>query len=446
MPLKDDSLKDISKTSGFTPKSSKGIGKSDNTKYKKGGKLDKDGTLISSTQSNPIPVVVLEGAPVASFIVSEQMSLGKQVYVIQAEENNGVVTKVYLARNDDAGVLTGIDWCDAQYVICGLLADQKVDINQNNPVQGEPETTATIDESENDGILESFVFFDPYFSNTGPTGNQTQEEWEASYRYNLELGIGFQREIAKFMNLYDGRGTISKKKQKEIDKYIHLVPFSNVLPEFIEIYPEYKSNPNPNINGDQAQFYNYWNANVAIKKVNVIVLHNHAGADGLSILEAGTTVVKMWDINGNMTIPKIDYVLLLGCNMGNIDFRPNFASTFADLSQGGNTTEQEQVYPTAVIAADGSTYTGAILNKKKFVIGAETKMSKYTDSHHQDHTNSVGFCIYKKGMGKAELPISIEGTQATPKEEGSSKDWTLNPITIEKLLKEAEKIRTKWES
>ncbi|MEO2528215.1 hypothetical protein [Enterocloster clostridioformis] len=88
------------------------------------------------------------------------------------------------------------------------------------------------------------------------------------------------------------------KKQKEIDKYIHLVPFSNVLPEFIEIYPEYKSNPNPNINGDQAQFYNYWNANVAIKKVNVIVLHNHAGADGL------------------------------------IDFRPNFASTFADLSQG----------------------------------------------------------------------------------------------------------------
>ena len=154
MPLKDDSLKDISKTSGFTPKSSKGTGKSDNTKYKKGGKLDKDGTLISSTQSNPIPVVVLEGAPVASFIVSEQMSLGKQVYVIQAEENNGVVTKVYLARNDDAGVLTGIDWCDAQYVICGLLADQKVDINQNNPVQGEPETTATIDESENDGILE----------------------------------------------------------------------------------------------------------------------------------------------------------------------------------------------------------------------------------------------------------------------------------------------------
>ena len=44
------------------------------------------------------------------------------------------------------------------------------------------------------------------------------------------------------------------------------------------------------------------------------------------------------------------------------------------------------------------------------------------------------------------MPISIEGTQATSKEEGSSKDWTLNPITIEKLLKEAEKIRTKWES
>lgn len=239
MPLKDNS-----KTSGFTPKSSKGIGKSDNMKTKKEGTIDNYGTLMSATQSNPIPVVVLKDAPFNPAIEKEQTTLGRQVYAVQVKDNNGVVTEVCLARNNDAGELTVLGWCDIKFVICGVLANKEVDINQNSPVQGEPETIPITDISE-DKPLRSFVFFDPYMNG---------------------------EKIAYFLGLYNGKIPDSNKKKEElqekISKQIFIVPFNDIPDEIINTYPELsafqKSGINGKIDGYRERIRDYWNNNVAL--------------------------------------------------------------------------------------------------------------------------------------------------------------------------------------
>ena len=52
------SSKYSSKACAYTPQSSKGTGKIDNAKNSKDGKFDKDTTLKSASESNPIPVIV----------------------------------------------------------------------------------------------------------------------------------------------------------------------------------------------------------------------------------------------------------------------------------------------------------------------------------------------------------------------------------------------------
>ena len=451
------SSKYSSKACAYTPQSSKGTGKIDNAKNSKDGKFDKDTTLKSASESNPIPVIVEPDGVLSNAVIVDQNENGVQVYVTGfKEDESGKITKVRLARYDDNSELVSIHWIDPDNVNCGIISQEMIDIDTKDAVQGEPEVDITIEEDEDNRVLESFIFFDPFFGDRRPKPEQTQEEWESIYENSLKLGIGFQREIAKFMGIYNGQGSISEKQQEEIEKQIHIVPFSDIPDKYVQKYPEYKANPTPGINGDKMVFYDYWNNNIANdgKKIHIVVLHNHAGADGLSILEGGAEVIKMWELK-NINIPRIDYVLLLGCNMADVNVRPNFTSTFASLTKQGNPIPKNQslfeqitgkkkeyaVYETCVVGADGSTYTSPDYNKNGEIVGAHTQTAKYTGSDHTHHIYGVGFCVYKKGMADNDNPISIPGTSAEPSEQGGDLNWVLHPISISALLKKTEKIR-----
>lgn len=153
-------------------------------------------------------------------------------------------------------------------------------------------------------------------------------------------------------------------------------------------------------------------------------------------------------------MPCIDYILLLGCNLGNTSTKDNFAATLAKLTQGGNPVEQTQSfldsisgkqktyksYPTAVIAADGNTACRVLRNGDS-ITGLTYQSGKYADHDNHQYKYYVegeGFCVYEKGI--EEKHTSIPGTQAVAARKGIDTDWIEYPVTIEYLLREAKKI------
>lgn len=260
------------------PKNSTGIVKTN--------QKDKNALLKNASKKNLVAVVIDAETPVEQSAYTQQDT--RQVYVTQSRSDaRGNVYEVLIARYEegvyaaddpDGNLIVNLKWVDVKHITCGSVADAKIVVGGSQPVQTEPEVAVVSAETDN-RILESFVFFDPYTS-----GKDKPELWAN----DLERAIGIQREVAKFMDLYDGKTTISEKQQAKIDKQVHLVPLSDLPQDIVDKYKPFQANPRPGINADKKAFYDYWNNTMSASKVHVVAIRNHSGADGIALFEAGT--------------------------------------------------------------------------------------------------------------------------------------------------------------
>lgn len=437
------------------PKSSTGVvsmdqkNKLDLNEKGKGG--EQNSLLRSASQLNRVAVVIAKETPLDEYVYSEQDT--RQVYVTGSKSDaNGNVYEVQLARykegeyaaNDpDGSKIVALGWVDVKYITAlGKLADATIVVEGSQPVQTDPAVELLSSENDN-RMLESFIFFD-HFRN----GTEKSDLISAC----LESAIGLQREVAKFMNLYSGKSAISDEQQKKIDTHIHLVPFSDISREFTEKYPLFSAHPNPGINASLENFLEYWNTNVSNKKIHIIIIFNHANQNGICLRANGKPMLLIDDLI-NLQMPKIDYILALGCNLGNTSYETNFASAMAALTQGSNPVEQPQSffdrisgrekefknYQTAVVAADGNT-SAPVTFTDGFITGIMYNNGKYAahDNHQYKHyIKGDGFCVYVKNV---DTPTPIPGTQTIPNVDGSDENWTEQPISVETMLIEAKKI------
>ena len=254
--------------------------------------------------------------------------------------------------------------------------------------------------------------------------------------------------------LYDGGTTISKKMQAKINKQVHLIPFTDIEDKYVELYDEFNDeNSKPNINANKDEFCKYWNENITEeKKIHIIIVYAHASYQSFAIKGSGGDVsisFKMTELD-KLTFPPIDYIILNGCNFGDMSNTPNFAMTMADLTQGRNHVEEKQsfgesiagnvkykTYPTAVVAADGNT-ASPLQTVEGFVTGIKITNGKYApgaEPHYTHYIIGKGLCVFQKGS--TEKPTTIPGTPAEASVERSDEDWIEHPMSIEEILNQA---------
>lgn len=150
---------------------------------------------------------------------------------------------------------------------------------------------------------------------------------------SLQRGVALQRDVAKFMGLYNGGNSIDDDEQKKINKQVHLVPLSYVRSEYDGRYPQYVERK-LGINGSLEKFKSYIKVNIeqaGKRKIHVLVLCNHSNAEIFCLLANGSPYISKEDLKNTFKDSlTIDYVVLMGCNMGNLSEYPNIASEFAN--------------------------------------------------------------------------------------------------------------------
>lgn len=441
-----------SKACAYVPQSSKGAGKPDNVQISKDGKVDKEATLRNASDQAPIPVIVEPDGVLSSAVISDQNENGVQIYVTGYKENeSGEITEVRLARYDDSGVLVPIHWTDPQNVVCGTVAEGSIDIDTKDFVQDEPEVEPLIINDVVKKELRSFVLFDPFMNGEG----------DENYEQALKNGLGLQREIAKFLGLFDGNKPNSASKietlQKKINKHICMVPFNDIPDRFIVKYPELADFQKTGINGQNEdgkdeRFRDYWNTNIAVCDVPVLAVNCHANQRIICLFKDVHGFDKKKFVELGFIFPKMDHAVFLGCNCGDVN-ENNFAKTFANCTVGGIPVELEQpfldrlfkkersykVYPTAVIAADGNVSSNPI-EVDDFIVGFETRTSKYAPDDDHKYTKFIkglGYCVFIKEQGS---PMPIPGTCSNKDEAHPEKKWIESTVPVTYLLKNAKRM------
>ena len=438
------------KAISYAPQSAKVSGKGDKIKVGKDGKINKEETLKNASELNPVPVIIKSDGNIADFVIKDQNENGVQVYTTGIRKNDATgATEARLARSDEAGNMVAIGWIDVSYVVCGSLVSKTIDVEVKSPVQSEPNTIPELADEDFEKTIRSFVFFDPYMNG--------EENIESS----LKSGLGLQREIAKFLGLYDGSVPYSEDEklrvQEKINNQIHLVPFNDIPDEYIERFPEMSRFKTPGINGQEKdyniRFRDYWNNNVAVCNIAVLIIHAHANAN-LFCLFGGVHGFNATEFESlGFNFPRIDYAVFSGCNLGNTSYTNNVAKTFADHTAGGNPVQEKRslletirgekkrywVYPTAVIAADGNT-SSTVIELDGFVTGLVTRTSKYDPKDNGNYTmfiEGLGYCVYIRGESDP-TPIPETASEAVPEDEDAK--WIEKSVSVQYLLEEAKKI------
>jgi|GEM_PF-2030179 len=387
---------DYSKALGFAAQSSTGIIKPTSKDKDANGKIDENALLDSATSSNPIPVVVDDKAPIADFLMTEQST--RQLYVIQSRtDKNGKVTEVYLARKDENGVMTGVDWCSVEYVTCGNIADATIIVPSKQPVQNDPKTTPTINNTKTEE-KESYVFFDPYLFADRRADIIHDDGTTSPYpglgkivNNDMECAIGIQRGVAQYMGKYDGKKKISNDVQNEINKWVHLIPFSSI-PD--SDYPDIKYKnciEDSGLDGKVQTFIDFINNKVSTKNVDVIAIWAHANATLFDLCDVAHDYFRIGRI-ADLKLPNLNMILLLGCNMGVLTNLNNFANELSKLVKVEKT----------VIAGDGFISTSKIeeslgwISKETHVVNSKHWINNVKGGTYENNT-SVGFVLYSNG-------------------------------------------------
>ncbi len=447
-----DTSKYDSKANAYVPQSSKGAGKPDQVQITKDGKVDQEASLRNASESSPVPVIVEPDGVLSSAIITDQNENGVQIYVTGCKVNEaGEITEVRLARYDDSGTLVSIHWTDPQNVSCGTVAEGTIEIETKDFAKENPEVELISSQNVVRKEVKSFVLFDPFMN-----GNDDE-----SCEKMLESELGLQREVAKFLGLYDGRKPAydfqEKALQKRLNEHICMVPFNDIPDKMIAKYPAYTEFQKTGIDGKTKEgkderFRDYWNAHIAVYDVPVLAVNCHANEDIICLYGAYHGFNRGKFVELGFDFPKMDYAVFLGCNIGNVS-GDNFAKTFAASTVKGIPIELEQslqdrlsrkeklykVYPTAVIAADGNTSSNAI-KEDDFIVGFETRTSKYAADDNHTYTKFVkglGYCVFLK---EPESYIQIQGTCSNADPSNAKAKWIESTVPVTYLLEEAKKI------
>lgn len=291
-----------------------------------------------------------------------------------------------------------------------------VTVNGKNPVTNDPDT----DKTTGEGIpLESYIFYDPWVnrehdSNGGHTGYNAGD---------LNEAIILQRSVAIFMEIYSGKSKITDDIQKEMNEKIHLVPLSDlkigdfpsetddkgVIPEN---YDPLKINATPGINGTAPGFSNYWNSNLSGKNIRVVAISTHGAPTGFALCHNHSPLFDTTDTLKLNSI-KVDYILLLGCQLGNTEAGKTFAGA---LSQKITESNLEDIGKgpenTAIIAANSNTGTGSVsadigdglfglFNRESIDVELKKIVHPLKDESESENENKdkkdYGFYIFQNG-------------------------------------------------
>lgn len=394
-------------------------------------------------RDKPVPIIVYMGAECdLSFITGQQD--GMQVYVVESKLNDSGNWEVLLTRRDtETGKLAGDVWVSNKFVKKGTIEShdsldylEDPDVTAESSGSEEAQTDPEKDETkpEKARTAEHYIFFDPtIFADRRISGSYHDEKYkDLIHPSDLKCALAIQHGFAIALGKYLGWLDVTKKKQKQIEKIIHLVPLIDIPkdkykelekePKKIKViekaddgtetekdyecsyegeYSQYLDMiENYGLDGTVDSFKKFWENNIAKsslpenKKIGFIAFWVHGWNVGIDLYDKNNSYITSENITAVFTdMPDMEGFIFISCNVGDDKGIKSFASK---LSADENIKK-------GVIATDGSIYVGLFEDKIRDAVHYVDQYDTNENIRTSEFKNK-GFLLYKGGVVK-EAPF-----------------------------------------